>query len=147
MSQPPSKHAHSLLVQCLYTSHELYLDATVVCRKPVVHHCDRSGIHLLYSTLIRNSRYLTNETSKSATARRQLLVLIRSRTVSIFKPSQRQHWRKGTYLRGGSCVEDTQQMDGWRRTAAKVRTSLAQFVHCTDDHYRQIHLVLPYEPL
>ena len=34
-----------------YIIAQLYLGATVVCRKPVVPHWDRSGIHLLYSTL------------------------------------------------------------------------------------------------
>ena len=34
----------------VYSVAQLYLDATVVCREPVVPHWDRSGIHLL-STL------------------------------------------------------------------------------------------------
>ena len=36
----------------VYSVAQLYLGATVVCRKPVVPHWDRSGIHLLYSTLL-----------------------------------------------------------------------------------------------
>lgn len=40
---------------------QLYLGATVVCRKPVVPHWDRSGIHLLYSTqLQREARDITS---------------------------------------------------------------------------------------
>ena len=35
----------------VYSVAQLYLGATVVCRKPVVPHWDRSGIHLLYSLL------------------------------------------------------------------------------------------------
>ena len=35
----------------VYSVAQLYLGATVVCRKPVVPHWDCSGIHLLYSTL------------------------------------------------------------------------------------------------
>ena len=36
----------------VYSVAQLYLGATVVCRKPVVPHWDRSAIHLLYSTLL-----------------------------------------------------------------------------------------------
>ena len=37
----------------VYSIAQLYLGATVVCRKPVVPHWDCSGIHLLYSTLLQ----------------------------------------------------------------------------------------------
>jgi len=90
--------------------------------------------YLYTSHLTRNSRYLSgqwniqkhNSTNKSTT--------IWGWTNLIFKPSQRQHWRKQTQLRGGSCMEYAQQVDGWQRKASKVRIPLAQFVHGTYDH-------------
>ena len=53
MSVGFAQRPHASMV---YSVAQLYLGATVVCRKPVVPHWDRSGIHLLYSTLLYSQK-------------------------------------------------------------------------------------------